>query len=238
MNIIPIQVGDITLQCPSEILGMIVKVIKGEEYHLLDWQTNMPPTVVWDVGANVGAFTTYIHLNFPNAQIYAFEPQIQLYNLMLTSFNTISNIKIFPFGLWFENAVIDLYTKKNFPYVGNSIYKGSDVNIRDINKVSVQKASAVAKDLGISNIDLLKVDTEGCEAEIIGDLVGSQIRLGTIYIEYHSEEFRREIDATLKTHLLVSCIAGPHLGQLIYVNNDITESLGYDYLDIRHSQHT
>ena len=50
---------------------------------------------------------------------------------------------------------------------------------------------------------ILKIDTEGCEVDILKNLNVDNYDL--ILLEYHSEEDRREIDKLLKNFMLLGC---------------------------------
>jgi FkbM family methyltransferase len=52
-------------------------------------------------------------------------------------------------------------------------------------EVPVRRLSSIMRTLGHSRIDLLKMDIEGAEYEVIEDLVGSDIAVGQLLIEFH-----------------------------------------------------
>jgi hypothetical protein len=85
---------------------------------------------------------------------------------------------------------------------------------------------------GIAGIDVLKIDTEGCEVpllEALGDLLPS---VKVIYLEYHSDDDRKAFDRMLgDTHLLMHGQMLVHLGEVTYVAKDAYES--EDELDRR-----
>jgi hypothetical protein len=49
----------------------------------------------------------------------------------------------------------------------------------------VFKLSTILEKIGVSSIDIFKLDIEGCEYDVIDDLVHSGIRPGQILVEYH-----------------------------------------------------
>ena len=56
---------------------------------------------------------------------------------------------------------------------------------------------------GIEQIDVLKIDTEGCEVPILRSLNRYLPEVKVLYVEYHSERDRRMIDEILAdTHVL------------------------------------
>jgi len=85
-------------------------------------------------------------------------------------------------------------------------------------EVALHDAGLAFRQLDIAAIDILKIDTEGCEVPILRSAL-ELVRGGRALFEYHSEGDRRVIDALLAdTHILFSgAISGPHRGELCYV---------------------
>jgi hypothetical protein len=80
-------------------------------------------------------------------------------------------------------------------------------------------ALAALAEAGVDSIDILKLDTEGCEVPILRSLASRLPRTGIIYVEFHSERDRMEIDRlVLPTHALFQGrIMKPYRGELCYV---------------------
>jgi hypothetical protein len=88
---------------------------------------------------------------------------------------------------------------------------------------------------------MLKIDTEGCEVEILKNLSPYIKDFSLIYMEYHSEPDRREIDALLApTHsLLFSNALQLHRGNVTYIaNNAIKTTPKEPSLEIARAQKT
>ena len=65
---------------------------------------------------------------------------------------------------------------------------------------------------------MLKVDTEGCEVPIFASLLERLGGVKVIYLEYHSEADRRELDAMLSpTHQLFFGRLVGDSGELLYL---------------------
>jgi phthiocerol/phenolphthiocerol synthesis type-I polyketide synthase E len=66
-----------------------------------------PEDVVFDVGANIGLFTLFIHSIVPGARIFAFEPAPPLFRLLQANVNRHGvNARLFPFGLGIASTVL------------------------------------------------------------------------------------------------------------------------------------
>ena len=67
--------GSRVIAYPSHPLndGMVREVLSGETYPLSKLK-GYCPTVIVDIGSNVGASLIYFHEHFPQAKIHGFEP--------------------------------------------------------------------------------------------------------------------------------------------------------------------
>ena len=69
--------------------------------------------------------------------------------------------------------------------------------------INLREAAAVLRELAIKTVDILKLDTEGCEVPILRSLAAWIPTISAIYVEFHSEVDRLEIDRLLSpTHYL------------------------------------
>lgn len=135
------------------------------------------PRIVLDVGANIGITTIWLKKRFPNAAVYAFEPMPENFRLLLRNTEQLTNVRVFPFGLGAVNMRSDVYGNEDPNNRGAfSIYareRGLE-NLANDNKLSqqieIRNASETLAALGIDNVDLLKIDTEGSEYDIISSL--------------------------------------------------------------------
>jgi FkbM family methyltransferase len=127
------------------------------------------------------------------------------------------NVTIFPYGLADREANVLLYLGEQ-DSVANSVRSSAEATATYV-PVDLRKASAVLTELGLETVDILKVDTEGCEVPILESLAAWLPRIGLIYLEYHSADDRISIDRMLVgSHLLCrGRITNPHRGDLCYV---------------------
>ena len=84
-------------------------------------------------------------------------------------------------------------------------------------------ASQFLSERGIEGIDILKIDTEGCEVPILQSLGRYLPEVKVLYIEYHSERDRRIIDAMLaETHVLwKGQVRFAYRGEFCYLRRDL-----------------
>lgn len=173
--------------------------------------------LIVDIGANIGAATLFFAANHPNARIFSFEPTPSTFELLAKNTSVLAQVKAFPFGLSDKDDECLIY-QGNMDSVTNSILKSPETSGQGT-KIQLRKALDVLKSEAIERIDILKIDTEGCEVPIlqsIGELIPA---VGVVFLEYHSERDRLVLDGLLSpTHTLFSGrIVAPHRGELCYV---------------------
>jgi hypothetical protein len=119
----------------------------------------------------------------------------------------------------------------------NSTHPSVEVAQSDYEEIALVEAVEAIKDK-VGPGSLLKIDTEGSELEILTNLSPFFEHMSLIYLEYHSERDRREIDALLApTHsLLFSNALQLHRGNVTYMaNHAIRESPTHPSLEIARS---
>lgn len=147
--------------------------------------------VIFDVGANIGTFTTWMSKAFPKGKVYSFEPQRQVFQMLSgnAAINNLYNVYTYNLGLGKENTKIEFeepnYFEKNdfgtFSLVENVITQ------RTNNKIIVQINTLdwFMEYYNIPKIHLLKIDVEGMDLDV---LIGGQNtikkHLPVIFIEH------------------------------------------------------
>jgi FkbM family methyltransferase len=157
-------------------------------------------TVV-DVGANIGAASVYFAMAYPDAQVYALEPGSSPLSLLRQNVMSLPNVKVFPFGLHSSEKTLTLFHGKS-DSVESSLSSSSRTGSTN-EQIRLMGAYQFLSERGIDKIDVLKIDTEGCEVPILRSLETYLPEVKVLYVEYHSERDRRLIDGILtETHVL------------------------------------
>lgn len=194
-------------------------MLQGKCYFQVDM---VNAKTVWDVGANVGSFSFWMKCKYlPDAKFHLFEPQAGLRECLTVNAGVIG-AEYHSFGL--ENVgegerKVTLFGSGTYETLENSIRSGSGEG----EEIMIRDAGQVALELGCSRIDVLKMDTEGCEVQILKSLQNAKISIGTVYLEYHSEDDRLEIDQLLKgTHILArSMSSNQGIGVITYIEKGL-----------------
>lgn len=172
--------------------------------------------IIFDIGANIGLFSLYIKMHYPSANIFAFEPSIDIYQLL--QLNTISYDDIHHYNL----GILDKVDIKDFYYYPKfSVLSGFEVNPNratdiiftssksgnkenddQLNALIKQRLSSIVatpcqtttistmiQQQQISVIDLLKIDTEGSELAILNGVIKNDWpKIRQIVIEVHNND--------------------------------------------------
>lgn len=129
-------------------------------------------TVV-DIGANIGQFAFTLGKFLPNATVFSFEPNPEIYPMLKQNAGTLSKWYTFPIGLGAKTK------REVFYFVPNKSAQGSlfrENSLLDLTKVDVKAIEIEVCRLdeeALSRleipraVDLLKVDVEGAEEEVL-----------------------------------------------------------------------
>ena len=175
------------------------------------------PLTIVDIGANVGLFALYMRRVRADCEIFCFEPVPPTLELLKRNVGNDSGVHLYPYALSNreETAQLHLHPLNSGE---NSLKTNATTTVETI-RVPVKDAATVLRQIGLNYIDNLKIDTEGCEVEILESLQPYLPYVGIVMAEYHSERDRRAIDDRLKTHLLFNAkICNPQLGIVKYIN--------------------
>ena len=144
--------------------------------------------VVIDIGMN-RAYATLNFANYENCSaVYGFEIDKSVYDVALYNINLNPNIKhkisSFNIGLSDSDELVDLYYLDGFDGINTMIPEFANIqpNLKDntnvkTKTVEVKKTTPIINEI-ISTVNsnskiILKIDTEGAEYKIIGDLINS-----------------------------------------------------------------
>ena len=146
------------------------------------------------------------------------EPATQPVELLKRNIGDDPRIHLFPYALSNGEGMADLHLHPD---------NGGENSLKSVDKsppghtirVPVKDAATALRSIGLTYVDILKIDTEGSEVDILESLLPLLPYVGVVMIEYHSEMDRRSIDERLATHVLFDAtICKPNLGIVKYIN--------------------
>ena len=203
-----------------------VETLTGKTYPKIPFLNNVKS--VLDIGANIGASVIFFAMNYPNARVVGIEPIRQPFVLLRRNVTNHANVQIFNVGLHNVTTKRSIYIGGPDSATNSDFWNALSSNSQE--EVQLVAADAFTKSIGLDRPDIIKIDTEGCEIPIINSMIDSFRNAKAVYIEYHSEQDRLNIDRILcNTHLLFcGKIVHPHRGELVYVHNDAFPSSDVD----------
>lgn len=213
----------LTISYPEANRAEVVNTLHGKTYPRLALPEEV--RVVVDVGANVGISAIFWAMTYPEASVIAFEPHKETFGLAEANTAGFDHVRVFNFGLDEKDRRVDLYLG-NYTSSTNSLFTGALWNSNETASIYLRDAQQVLRDLEIQEIDILKVDTEGCELPILRSILQTHTPK-IIHFEYHSETDRRALDELLRPNYgaILGTIRRLHLGTLTYARNDIAPLL-------------
>jgi FkbM family methyltransferase len=180
---------------------------------------------VLDIGAGVGDFSIYAAYGKPHAVIYALEPFVESYQILVQNLtlNAIDNVLVYPHGLWQETGRISLNISGGEPLQIMSQGLDETINLDDMGTVKALSLEDFLREIEIPQVDLMKMDCEGAEYEILlGASSQAMKRIDRLIMEYHDIGERRNHQVLV-----------PFLKEMGYdvrrVKNLVHPDLGYLY---------
>ena len=187
------------LEIPDNGLARLVahEVMSGQSYPQIANFSNVQMIV--DVGANVGLSAIYFHTLYPEALIHCFEPHPACIELLEHNTRTIMSIISHECALGRYDGVGFLHEGQQ-DSVQNSFLKSA--GCKDA-KIEVQCKDARNALPPLLPIDILKIDTEGCEDVILESIAPMLHKIRAVYLETHSPELLDQCFGLLSaTHFL------------------------------------
>ena len=167
------------LEFPDEMSADVAGVLAGE-YEAGYFGAGLS---VVDIGANVGSFTIWAHMRWPNSTIHAYEPQPETYATLLRNVGGLPNVHCHDKAVYPDEASqLDFYSSYAgdgesglVTYIGETF---EDVAPERIVQVPVLHPRHLPA------CDILKIDVEGGEARILESMNLSGVSL--ILLEYQN----------------------------------------------------
>lgn len=178
-------------------MGDLQKVLDGE-YALPEDFDPGPAPVVLDIGANVGCYSLYAAHEYSGAKIYAYEPVPDNYALLEKNVEGL-NVEVHRTAVSDVDGTTRIFAPKEEYFHGCW-------SIKDIGEQSDKSKGGICKVIHAANLppaDIIKIDTEGCEWEILSNYPHLAAAKAVV-LEWHSYADRQRIrDFMLANQFLV-----------------------------------
>jgi FkbM family methyltransferase len=154
---------------PLAIYQVLVRRGGKAEYYLPD---ALKPSVILDIGSNIGTSILFFHERFPGARIYGFEPHPETFRILEKNVAGISSIQVFNYALGAANAEVSVpfdgadFSRFTVAEISGGDWSGPLAPTACL----VKHAGEVVRNLGLPKIDLIKIDCEGAEYDVLTSL--------------------------------------------------------------------
>lgn len=149
--------------------------------------------ILFDVGANVGNYSLELAALYPDARIFAFEPNKSTFEKLTSRAGSFDNIECLNYGLGSKKGYLDMYTYENdlisehasvYEKVLTDLHQSASLVKRQVPITTLQD---FCEERSIDRIDFLKVDTEGFEYEVLSGAIEmiKQKRISAIQFEFN-----------------------------------------------------
>lgn len=205
-------------ECPEVMRTHCESVLQGEYDVGLEGKFE-----ILDVGANCGAFTVFASKRWPGSTIHAYEPiRGNFEHLVRNAAKLIGPIT--PVRL--NNLAVTATEKAEMFLGANNPGECSFYNIGE--QSSQTEAVSTVRPSSLPHAHILKLDTEGCEVEILQALADLGREFLVVLLEYHGEFDRIKIDKILSPNyaLCGGAVTGIGRGTFKYVSKRVLRQTG------------
>lgn len=165
--------------CDKEMVGQSQWLLDHGNVSVLEAQlahsniSNKENPVIFDIGSNIGTFTSWMAKAFPNGKIYSFEPQRLVFQMICgnMAINNLDNVYIFNIALGNENEILEFEEPDYFQNVDYGTFSLKKEVLEKKSKykniVDLMTLDNFVEKYKIEIIDFIKIDAEGMDLEVL-----------------------------------------------------------------------
>ena len=162
----------------------VLRQVLIERQYDLDLPLPTLPRIIVDAGANIGLSAVFFANKYPDAAIFAVEPEESNFQLLKRNVSRYPQIRPLHMALWGESRQIHLIDPGDGHH-GFQTVKADEVGNGQRRKVQAITMEDLITRLELNYVDILKVDIEGAEKEVFENSLGWIDRVGVIMVELH-----------------------------------------------------
>ncbi len=191
-----VEVAGETVQLRTATADAMVatKILIDEEYRLAECES---PEVIVDAGANIGMSAIYFARKYPQARVFAIEPEAENFELLKANTASFGNVIPVRAALWSRRETRTLLSRPS-DTVGFTVSEAQGEAGATDQRVECITMESLMQQHDIRRIDILKMDIEGGEKEVLGH---SEAWIGSV----------RVIAAELHDRICMGCIRAFYL---------------------------
>jgi FkbM family methyltransferase len=188
----PYKGGRVKFHDFQEYLGLYRDLFIG---HSCGMELDHPCPVILDCGANLEVATLYFKRRFPRARIVAFEPNPDMFALLQEniSMNCLADVSAEKVAVAAQEGEAT-FVRPTIADPGSFItHNGVPDGVDSVTVPTVRLSTAVNR---LGSVDLLKLDIEGSEYEVLGELEQTRAidKIKACIIEYHAHKCPNPIE--------------------------------------------
>ena len=165
--------GTIRFIDPAEFLHGVKEIFVDELYR----QPLSPSPYIIDCGANIGLSIIYIKTHYPGASILAFEPDDQNFQLLEQNVHSygFKDVALRKEAVWIKDTQLNFASSGS---MSSHISEEGGTGTKMVNAIRL-------RDYLDRPVDFLKIDIEGAEYAVLGDIKDRLSVVKNMFLEYH-----------------------------------------------------
>ena len=154
---------------------------------------NLNPKIIIDGGANVGFTSIFLVHAYPQARIFAIEPEESNFQMLLRNTKFYPNIVPIHAAIWHREGKLQVKNPNAEKWAFQVTERTKETHLETIDALTIDKLLTIAK---TNTIDILKLDIEGAEIELFSANYENWLeKTNVIIIELH-DRFRKGCSET------------------------------------------
>lgn len=177
---VPLYGGNVEIRLGTSDVEVFGQVVYAKAY---DLPLAFRPETIVDGGANIGLTSIYFARLYPDAEIFAVEPDPENFNLLVRNIADHPRITAIEAAIDGSGRYLTLVRSANGPWA-HSVSASDTLSDRGI-RVRGVSVNQILDEAGWASLDLLKLDVEGSEIEIFTTAEHWIPKVKVIAIELH-----------------------------------------------------
>ncbi len=175
------NVGNVYLRKNTSDISVFRQIFFDGEY---DIYLREEPKTIMDLGGNIGLFALLMQSHYPGALIISVEPDPENFKQLQKNTKQFKNIFTYNMAIWHKKELLSLSEKKAGAEWSQNVSSitGEDLNLEKIESITINDLMSYHE---IQEIDFLKIDIEGAEAELFSENIEWLNKTKVLAIELH-----------------------------------------------------
>jgi len=143
---------------------------------------DIDPKFIIDGGANVGCASVFFAHKFPQASIWAFEPENSNYEILEQNGRRFGNVTTMKAAIWNSDTHVEIQNPGDEQWA----FRVQETASSGCAQIQALSIPSIMKMAGTDRVDILKLDIEGAERDLFDEYTEEWIgKVGIIIVELH-----------------------------------------------------